>query len=242
MKTQETILDRVRKLLALSESDNAHEAAQAARMAQELLAKHDLDAAMIDAQESDEPDEEFVNFGEKGAPLEGRYQRLATWRTLLGTHLARANGCFPYLAGSKLNLVGRPSDGEKVRYLYTYFAHEVERLVKIEGEGCGNAWRNAWREGCVTGISEGLKKAKTDAQKKARDGANSDGALVRVETAIAKIDQRSKEVRAWAEANMRLGTRRTGGSTGGRDAYNRGQAAGRGIQHSGARGALAGAS
>src|SRR3954454_9262567 len=44
------IVDRVKKLLALSSSQNPHEAALAAAKAQELLFKHNLSLALVEAE------------------------------------------------------------------------------------------------------------------------------------------------------------------------------------------------
>ena len=47
------IVDRVKKLLALSTSANPHEAALAAAKAQELLFRHNLSMAMVEAELAD---------------------------------------------------------------------------------------------------------------------------------------------------------------------------------------------
>ena len=82
-------IDRARKLFALSTSDNPHEAASAAAKAQEILDRHDISQAMLEADADDDTDEPVENFKDKDAPLEsGRSiapSRSATLRSAVPT-------------------------------------------------------------------------------------------------------------------------------------------------------------
>src|SRR5687767_2279756 len=80
--TTEQVVERVRKLLALSSSSNPHEAALAAERALEIAQRHNLDLSRVDG------------------PLEGPFAEraydvggAAQWRWLLMSAVARAHFC-----------------------------------------------------------------------------------------------------------------------------------------------------
>lgn len=55
MEDKSKVIDRIRKLLALSESANEHEAALAAERAQELLARYNIDLFEVEDVEEEQP-------------------------------------------------------------------------------------------------------------------------------------------------------------------------------------------
>lgn len=203
----EAAVDRVRKLLALSESGNANEAAAAAAAAQRLMEQHGIDAAMLDVDEDAEPDEPV---DEHHVGDEGR--RVAMWRNALSYALASANGCKSVLrkqrrGPTKLVLIGRASDAAVVRYMYQYLTSEIDRLCDAEAHSRGRAgktWRNSFRLGAVDVITERLEEAKQAARDERRAEAGGGAALVRVDKAIARLDARLSEAEAWAKHNLRL--------------------------------------
>ena len=78
----ERVVERIRKLLALSASSNPNEAALAAEKAVELAQRYNLDLAQIDGVGSDPYVERTCDVG--GA---------SQWRWLLMSAVARANFC-----------------------------------------------------------------------------------------------------------------------------------------------------
>lgn len=232
------IIDKVRKLLRLAESPNANEAALAAAKAQRLIDEHNLSAQLLalDAAEA-VPDEPICDFEDKGAPLETN-RRHPRWRTQLAGTIARANGCRVYINGENIALVGRPSDAETVRYLFAYLTREVERLCEREGAGCGVTWRNNFRLGVVYAIMEKLKEARERFKGEARKQATSDMALMRVNSALARVEERGMDVADWIKTNLKLVSR--GGSGGSYDpgAVAAGKQAGKSIRIGGAKAGL----
>ncbi len=205
----ESIVAKVQKLLRLSQSSNANEASLAAAKAQELIDRHQLDATLL-ALDQAEPmtgldDEPIVDFAKAGAPLDAQ-KRLDRWRGALASVVARQNGCRIYFSGGDIALVGRPSDAETVRYLYGYLSREVERLATEHGKGMGRSWRNNFRLGVVDAISDKLyqerRRFEHDVRTEAR--AESSTALMRVDRALATIDQRGQDVAAWVKSNLKL--------------------------------------
>jgi hypothetical protein len=225
------ILDKVRKLLRLAESPNANEAALAAAKAQELIDEHNLSAALIGLDgQSSEPDEPFEFFEQKGAPLDER-RYVDQWRWILADEITRLNGCKAYVSKKQINIVGRASDAETVRYLYAYLVSEVEQLCARDGAGCGRVWRNNYRLGVVDTVRRKLNQQRTEFRQQQREIAeqSSSTALMRVNTALERIDRRAIEVSELATTRLRL---RSGGgykSDSNTDAREQGRIAGESI-------------
>lgn len=239
MNRQEA-LKKAAKLLSLANSDNAHEAALAAARAQEILAAHDLTEAMLSLDGGEqEPEEDIVDFGTKGAPLyEGSS---STWKDRLALGLCSANGCKLYSAAGRggTHLVGRPSDADRVRYLFAFLVREIDRLTERDGKGCGKVWRNNFRLGAAETVIKSVRESLGIAADRAREAVVGDStALVRVEQAIEKVQKKAASVEAWAKANMKLRAKSGPSSTYDHSAREQGRRAGAEIRINSARGAL----
>lgn len=237
-------IDRARKLFALATSDNANEAASAAAKAQEILDRHDISQAMLDTTDADE-DEEIENFADKSAPLDSA-KTIASWRGSLATAIATANQCKVYTSRSSvkgalegkrtIEIIGRPSDVQKVRYLFAYLTHEVTRLVKRDARGCGRTWANNYRHGAVETLAEAIRETRANVAADMRAAA--DGlSLVRVNNALAKLDARASAVDLYARKNLRLSSVRSS-ARGNKSAHQQGREAGKEIKIGSATGAL----
>lgn len=122
------VIDKIKALRRLSQNRSATpaEAASAAARIQELLLKHKLNESELgDDNDGIEwwPDPIWVGL------------RRSPWRTSLATGIAAANAC-RILHGTtnggirRMTVVGKKSDAEAVRYLYTYLERELERHCK----------------------------------------------------------------------------------------------------------------
>jgi len=244
------IVDKVKKLLRLAESADVNEAAAAAGAAQRLMEEHRIDQAMIDVSEDagdGVEDEEIHNSGDE--PLE-ESGRLANWKTQLAVAIAGLNGCRVYLGrgystGTRqttLCLVGRPSDVASVRYLFSYLTGEIERLCKRNGRGLGRTWANSFRMGAVHTVRKRLREANRKARDDARLKLKGKGttALVKLDRALARVDEQAKAVEAWMKKNMSLGSARSSHSRRDWDAYAAGKRAGDSINLSGPSGSRGG--
>jgi len=236
------VLDKVRKLLRLAQSPNANEAALAAAKAQRLIDEHHLQTALL-ALETHAPDaaadEPIVDFASKGAPLERATARLERWRVCLADVVARANACRIYLSSGSIALVGRPSDADSVRYLYEYLTREVERLCDLEGRGCGRTWRNNYRLGVVDAITLKLQAMRQQFAADAREqAAGNSTALVLMNQALARVEQRGRTVETWTKTHLKLRAGRAWSARGDYGARAAGQRAGRSIAINNARGGL----
>lgn len=245
--TQDAILDRVRKLLRLAGNNpNPEEAATAAAKAQALIDAHHLSRALLDLDPQGRPggapaEEPIEDLGRAPLDPDGRRSRV---RVTLASVVARANACRVYLSGGGVCLIGRPSDAETVRYLYAWLRAEVDRLTRAHGRGLGTVWRNNFGLGVVDTVARKLREQREAQRAQARAEAEADdartraalaassagplfadvvpaGALVRVNAALAALDDRGPAVDAWTQQHMTL---RAGRGGGGRTDYGARQA------------------
>jgi len=145
---RDKILDRVKKLLALSTSSNVNEAANAAAAAQRLMLEHKLtEADVSDTQE-----------GQMFELSMGAVGFASRWKFVLVTAVARAFFCeaVGLRVGQrrKVRIVGRKEDVEIAARVFRYLHAEIDRLAKIEIESID------WDEGVLSiiwGMEAGIE-------------------------------------------------------------------------------------
>jgi len=227
------IVERVRKLLALSKSDNVNEAANAAAAAQELMTRYEISTSVLAQTTANDADDEPV---ETGLMYAGASTKFPTWKGHLAAVVAQVNQCKAWREGPALHVVGRPSDASKVRALFVHIAVEIERLASEgsrERGSPGRTWVNNFRLGAVNAVNRRLREA----HQRAKDGMRTEAAalggggvaLVRVNTAIARLDERDTAVVRYAEQHLRLRSVRAKSSNYDADARRAGERAGASI-------------
>jgi hypothetical protein len=231
------IIDKVRKLLELSKSGNVNEASSAAARAQELMSKYNIEEAAL-----------AVESGEEDGPIEVEdlhvfeSAKLQNWRGILSQAISRANGCSTYSSMCAIpvnnkferractKIVGPRAAADLVRYMYAYICSEVERLAKEIGktQSTGRSWHHSFKLGAAIEIAGRISQSARDERTRAVQQAQSSGtALVRVNSALARLDERREAVAARCkEIGLRAGgSVRSSNSA----AYEAGRAAGAGI-------------
>lgn len=156
------ILDRIRRLLALSTSSNEFEAALAASKAQDLLLKYNLEMSQIKQDRGDEV--ERWNFQ---TPL------FDVWLGPLMNAVATANLCRvvqgkSYMPGHRngndfvpgrdmreFYLFGKRPNLEVTEFMYAYLAAEIDRLTP---KGKGVKYKTSFRIGAVNTVAERLRQ------------------------------------------------------------------------------------
>jgi len=221
--SRETVLDKVRKLLALAESDNPHEAALAAAKAQALMEEHAIATADLGEAGADEAIGEGELWAAPGSTL-------PAWRGALASALAKVGGCMVYRHGGRLQLVGRPSDVEAVRVLFGLLAAEVERLTARLGRGRGRSFAHSFRLGVVIQIRREVEAAQRETRERMRGTVTS--------SALVVVDRRAREAQVHAQQAHHLG--RSGYRSSVRGGYREGQQAGAGAYGRAASGKLGG--
>jgi hypothetical protein len=244
-------IDKVRKLLALANSANEHEAAAAAARAAEIMERYRLDAAMVAQAEQRqvEQDEAFaMNEDLRG---DRTHARMPTWYWTLAWAIADANRCMlrrVWVVRGRTAAVafaGRPSDAQAARYMLDAIANEVDRLgseyVARLVRGSSRAAGKSFRLGCAVTISDRLGESvaqTTSAVRAELRAAGDEQGLVRLDHAIAQRTADAKRLEDFMAAN---GVRyRSAGSTSvsSASAFAAGQSAGQSVNLRGGTAAL----
>lgn len=231
--SNQKIVERIQKMLALSGSPNEAEAMTAMRMAQELLQKHDLEVADVQARTGQaEPDEpvgkEEVPNGMRTAPA---------WHGWILSGLAKANNCQSYSQGGQFYLIGKPHRVAIVKSLFSCLLDTVEREQKAamaiakrdpmaEPNRYGTQryswrkWGTDFRQGMASRIHKRL--AEQAEQAKVYGSGQVSALAVQNQATLAR-----QEIDSWMRANgLRLSSRTTrsrnsSGYGAGQDAGNR---------------------
>lgn len=113
-----SVMDKIRKCLALSESSNEHEAAAAMRQARALMAKHGLSADDMDI------------FKIKEETLTVKYSSPPRWFMMLGTVVAQAFSCTLFYRYQRFTFVGQNAAAEVAGYSFDVLHRQLARSKK----------------------------------------------------------------------------------------------------------------
>jgi hypothetical protein len=151
---ESSLLGKIKKLLALSESPNENEAYSAAQKAQILMATHGVESADLKSvPEGSELDEPLVN-----EMIEYFGQRVTGWKFSLLDAICRVNYC-KCLGGGQFGIraLGRKTHVEICRSYYHYFVQVVEAEAQ-KHKGKGKVFLNRFRDAMVAEIKERLQQ------------------------------------------------------------------------------------
>jgi hypothetical protein len=142
MSDFETIKNRVRKLLALSKSNNENEAAAALMKANYLIAEYELD-------------ESALKFEEANIRSTKRY---VCWRTILSNAVSWLYGCYKYKdTDGTLVFIGEPLHVFMASEMYLYLVKTVERIAKKSiRKNAKYAFRQSFKAGMADRIYDRL--------------------------------------------------------------------------------------
>lgn len=162
--TRERVIERVRKLLALSNSCNEHEAALAAAHAQRLLSEHNLAMSELEVQQ------------QGAGEVELQMARTITkWISSLFATVASALDCMPVVttetSRSRLRFIGVGEDPEVAACTLEFLIRELRRLASAYLAGLDQAQgklttsqrqkvRNSYLLGGAFGVAEALRRQK----------------------------------------------------------------------------------
>lgn len=168
-------------------------------------------AAALDEDAAVEVDEDAESFGQRdGGWLDTAKRVIPLWRIILARVIATANGAFTFSSyrgdGRSIEIVGRPSSVEIVRYMFAWLSREIERLSQEHGRGMGAVWRREFLEGAAEEIGERLQDARREAAAEVRrEHAANPGALMRIEQGLQRVEaQRQIAERAAYKAHPSL--------------------------------------
>ncbi|HEY5523382.1 MAG TPA: DUF2786 domain-containing protein [Desulfuromonadaceae bacterium] len=156
------IIEKIKKLLALANSSNEHEAALAAGHAQRLLSEHNL--AMADIEAAHRPD--------KADKVETAVSKsLPKWLRHLSAGISTAFDCqaIHHPATGKMTFIGVGADVQIAAYTFTYLDRTIRKLcgtyMRLHvGSSIANRHRELMRQsyylGAVSTITARLREQK----------------------------------------------------------------------------------
>lgn len=169
------IIDRIKKLLALSNSPNEHEAAQAASKAQELLMEHNID---LDSIRETRTQAEIAIDTEA---LEMTLKRVF-WKGQLANAIAKNNFCKFWWNKGEMQLTGKSHNIAIAKSIYQYLIKTIDRLARngtkaeklkykiyteqladmpyatIYAEPNWRTWKSSFIAGCAQRLTERLNE------------------------------------------------------------------------------------
>ncbi len=226
---RQDIIGKVKRLLRLTRSDNVLEAANAARHAQRMMSKYQLELAELgDTDEDSGAPHMEVRMGEEGI-YEAR--ALQYWICRLAACLADLNHCETFIrtegGNQSIGLVGSPRDVGYVRYMFGYLRREIVRLCRIYAsataqmrgvKNVGTKWRTDFKLGATDEVILRMQEAKEDAFLDASPQA------------LMKINAVRKAAKSWVEENVTLPGRKRKKSNLDQSGYQTGRLAGHDIE------------
>lgn len=192
MSSYNDIIEKIKKLLALSESSNPNEAALAQARAAELMLKYSIGQGQINFSEKkeDEPINVFLFEADEG--------NKTTWKGNLASSIARFFNCKIYWQGPNLMFIGRDSDKNAVLYLYKAIFNQIQELTELfwikEGIRSGihgKTWKQSFRLGCVSTLAIRFAEQKNTLIQEYKQNGTS---LALYDQLAYKVDQRASKL------------------------------------------------
>lgn len=147
MFDNEKVIDRIRKLLALSESANEHEAASAAEKAAELIREYQINDAELRAKDGKPPEEIIFSTLHVG-------KNKIQWKMDLATGLTKAFGGKIFVSGGSIVAFAHKTVAQTLQYMASYLYGEIDRLAEqafLNGAAGshGKTWKHSFRLGAA---------------------------------------------------------------------------------------------
>ncbi|QLE46488.1 DUF2786 domain-containing protein (plasmid) [Nostoc sp. C052] len=125
--SQKTV-EKIQKMLALSQSSSEAEALEAFKKAQDLMLRHNLSLTDLERASTQKP-AKYVLY---------RSGKLRVWKNILAVAIAESNHCLCYLQRgtsiSVFGVIGRRVNADAARIQFEYLVNTIENLAK-EAQG-----------------------------------------------------------------------------------------------------------
>lgn len=192
----EAVMRRIKKLLAFAEDSrgNPTECAAAARMAESIMRKHQIDHADVisaELQREDAFDSAFV--GTTMDP-EGASKESSGWAGILAVQVANLYECqarYSWSAkhGKSIKFSGYKLDVEVARQTYCFIVNNMaaaSRLYLKENRWAGRREGEAFRSGYIAGVNASIKAMIREKQAEMQQAASSRALVIVKGDAVAK--------------------------------------------------------
>lgn len=120
----ESIVVKIKKLMALSKSGNENEAAFAAAKAQELLVKYNIEMSQVENVKLDREETRLVS---EFKELFGTNK--IQWKRDLAFAVAKGNMCKGVSSGTGMYFLGKKANVEVAQFMYEVIVRDIERIA-----------------------------------------------------------------------------------------------------------------
>lgn len=211
----ESILNRIRKLLALSKSPNENEAAAAAAAAAKLQEEYQIESAQLELD-----GEDFVVDPIDAEILEQEGLKKSSYKGTVAVGVAKMTGVKVWTHGTSYKFFGRKSATRTAIYMCQYLWQVIKDLSESEYAASNSPvgavrWKSAFRLGCAARIQKRLLDLAKD-NEIARNNAINAGSQALI--LVRKKDLEVAKAFAQLDLNLRKGGRANIGSREGFDA------------------------
>jgi hypothetical protein len=238
------VIERVQKFLAVSRSDNEHEAALAASRAAKLMEEYNLSEAMLRVEDTSRAAEPIVD----GVKLVDQTKKRSAWREAIATSVAMSLGCHVYISNGNTVCFGREGATQAWNYTSQYLFREVDRLADEAWDREGAAarkvgqsirrWKNSFRVGAAGAIATRLRNEANETRGQRRVRIHNEYAESS-DLALQVVEKDEHEVEsAYANRSRTFSNLGAIGSVSSRTGYTAGREAGSSMALGGGRAAL----
>jgi hypothetical protein len=164
------IISKIVRLRTLALSSNTHEAAAAAGVANKLILKYQIQESELDQEATpsiifDDPDPVYTS------------GRVTQWKLELLNLLTDHYGCALWndktpeedssRASSRYRLIGRETDIQIVKLMFSWFTSEIIKLCDLECRSLGSNYRHSYCKGAIKAIKDLLEYTRKNIIKEA---------------------------------------------------------------------------
>ena len=195
------IVDKIQKLLALTESSNEHEAALAAEKAHELLAEHNLSMAQVESASKKEKLNEQVGHTSATSKLGARWVRnlwLATARLYFCEYLYSRGNHKTYHT-----VIGSEANTTTACHMAEFFTQSVVEMSK------GSSSQSSFRTGCALRLVARLNEMRKLAQEQPVTASNKSNLPALYEQTKEQLDKIQATINNINRTKLEIGTLET---------------------------------
>ena len=201
---RKSAMEKIRKLLAVAgnEAANEQEAATAARLAESLMNKYQVDSAEVTLDEitrDDAFDRLFADVSFEGIP---NYvsKAVPSWVGYIGLGVGKLHTCkvdivHDRTTGVKIRFSGYAPDVLVAKWTYQMLCETVYRLSKLHGKGMGMAFNKSFRIGAAGKLQSMLMEMQRAREQENKLPETSSMALVVMGNKIARVNEMYGEQR-----------------------------------------------
>ncbi|MBD6620169.1 DUF2786 domain-containing protein [Komarekiella sp. 'clone 1'] len=220
----EKIGEKIKKLLALSQSPNEAEAISAFSKAQEILTRYNLSLADLADEAPQEVEEQIID----------QSKRQSTWKGILLNAVASANYCLAFNRKSRNStesiILGRKVNIQSAQMQFEYLVQAIERLATEEiGDACDRQSLRAFKNAFKLGAAQRLQiRIIESIEQQKREGISACGDAAQVSAIVMRslYERLEAELKAYTATNLNLKFRNSRPCCNSADGFAAGQSAG----------------